>query len=147
MDYIELFILSMLPVIELRAAIPIGFSKGLNPIGIYVSCVLGATVVSVPIILTCRYILDYMKVKKILTILINKIDKKIDSAVKKIGDVSFLGLILFVGIPLPTSGSWTASMIASILKLRLKKTVLSIFIGNMLAGMIILLLSSALARL
>lgn len=142
LDYIELFILSMVPIIELRGAIPIGMAMDLNPFLIYITCVLGATVVAMPVILTCRYVLGYMKVKNILTGTVNKIENKIDKATSKLGNISFWGLVVFVGIPLPSSGAWTASMIASMMKLRLGRTILSILIGNSIAGFIIMLLSS-----
>lgn len=144
LDYIELFILSMVPIIELRGAIPIGMAMDLNPFLIYITCVLGATVVAMPVILTCRYVLGYMKVKNILTGTVNKIENKIDKATSKLGNISFWGLVVFVGIPLPSSGAWTASMIASMMKLRLGRTMLSILIGNSIAGFIIMLLSSPL---
>lgn len=144
LDYIELFILSMVPIIELRGAIPIGMAMDLNPFLIYITCVLGATVVAMPVILTCRYVLGYMKVKNILTGAVNKVENKIDKATSKLGNISFWGLVVFVGIPLPSSGAWTASMIASMMKLRLGRTMLSILIGNSIAGFIIMLLSSPL---
>lgn len=144
MGYIELFILSMIPIIELRAAIPLGIAMELNPLLVYISCVLGATVVSIPLILTCRYIIDFLKAKKVLTKLTDKIDKKIESAVEKMGNTSFIGLLLFVAIPMPSSGTWTASMIVSILKLRLRSSLLSIFLGNMVAGAIMIIVSMSL---
>lgn len=147
MGYLELFILSMIPIIELRAAIPIGISMGLNPIGIYISCVLGATLVGIPIILTCRYLLEYMKSKGMLLSVVKKVDEKIEHATNKIGNISFFGLLLFVAIPLPGSGTWSASMIASVMKLRLGKTMLSILLGNMIAGVIIMTIASPLRYL
>ena len=54
---------------------------------------------------------------------------------------SFLGIILFVGIPLPTTGTWTAAAIASILRMRLIEAISGIFIGNILAGFIVSILS------
>lgn len=144
MNYIELFILSMIPVIELRGAIPIGMAMDLNPILVYISCVLGASVIAMPIILTCRYMLRYMKVKNILVSVVNKLENKIDKATSRIGNISFFGLVIFVGIPLPSSGAWTASMLASMMKLRLGRTLLSIFIGNAIAGLIMIVISSPL---
>lgn len=144
MGYIELFILSMIPVIELRGAIPIGMAMGMNPVGIYVSCVLGATLIAFPVILSCRYVLDYMKAKKLLIGVLSKLDKKIEKGANKIGSASFWGLALFVGVPLPSSGAWTASMIASVMRLRLGKTMLSVFLGNVIAGILVMFISSPL---
>ena len=119
MEYLRILILSMIPVTELRGAIPIGIALDLNPIGVYIASVLGSTLVSVPLVLTYRHIVQFMRDKKILTKLLNKIDQKIENSMKKMKAASFLGIILFVGIPLPTTGTWTASAIASILRMRI----------------------------
>lgn len=141
MGYIHIMIMSMMPIVELRGAIPLGIALGLNPIGVYISSVVGSTLVSIPLILTFRHIINFLRTKKIFEKLVLKIDKKIDSAMKKLKNVSILGIILFVGIPLPTTGTWTASAIASILKIRIKNAFLGVLLGNMMAGIIISLLS------
>lgn len=134
-------IMSMMPIVELRGAIPLGIALGLNPIGVYISSVVGSTLVSIPLILTFRHIINFLRTKKMFEKLVLKIDRKIDSAMKKLKNVSILGIILFVGIPLPTTGTWTASAIASILKIRIKNAFLGVLLGNMMAGIIISLLS------
>ena len=130
MEYLRILILSMIPVTELRGAIPIGIAMDLNPIGVYIASVLGSTLVSVPLVLTYRHIVQFMRDKKILTKLLNKMKA-----------ASFLGIILFVGIPLPTTGTWTASAIASILRMRIVEAFAGVFIGNCMAGIIVLLIS------
>lgn len=60
---------------------------------------------------------------------------------KKLKSVSIIGIILFVGIPLPTTGTWTASAIASILKMRIKDAFMGVFLGNLLSGVIVSALS------
>ena len=82
-----------------------------------------------------------MREKKIFLSLLNKIDRKIKISMKKMKAASFIGIILFVGIPLPSTGTWTAAAIASILRMRLVEALSGIFIGNMLAGLIVSLLS------
>ena len=137
MEYIRIMILSMVPITELRGAIPIGIALDLNPIGVYVASVFGSTLVSIPLVLAYRHVMDFLRNKKILLSLLNKIDNKIESSMKKMKAVSIIGIILFVGIPLPTTGTWTASAIASILKMRLKDALSGIFIGNVLSGLIV----------
>ena len=66
-----------------------------------------------------------------------KIDNKIESSMKKLKSASVLGLILFVGVPLPTTGTWTAAAIASILHMRIKNAFLGILVGNMVAGVVV----------
>ena len=137
MEYIKIMILSMLPITELRGAIPIGIAKGLNPIGVYTVSVLGSTIVSIPLILTFRHILEFLKSITIFKGLVKKIDNKINSAMKRLKSVSILGIILFIGIPLPTTGTWTASVVSSILDIRIKNALPGILIGNMMSGIIV----------
>lgn len=141
MEYIRIMILSMIPITELRGAIPIGIALDLNPIGVYFASVLGSTMVAIPLVLAYRHVVDFLKSKKILLKLLNKIDNKIERSMKKMKAASIIGIILFVGVPLPTTGTWTAAAIASILKMRLKDALSGIFIGNILAGLIVSLLS------
>ena len=141
MEYLHIMLLSMIPVTELRGAIPIGIAMDLNPIGVYIASVIGSTIVSVPLVLTFRHIMQFLKEKGIFLKLLNKIDRKIHSGMKKMKQVAIFGIILFVGIPLPTTGTWTASAIASILKMRIKDAFIGVLIGNMMAGIIMSLLS------
>ena len=141
MNYLKVMILSMLPVTELRGSIPIGIALKLNPIGVYIASIIGSTLVSIPLILTFRHILAFLKHRKILEGLVSKIDRKIDSSMKRLKNVSIIGIILFVGIPLPTTGTWTASAIASILKMRMKNALIGVLLGNMMSGIIVTLLS------
>lgn len=134
-------ILSMAPVIELRGAIPIGIANNLNPIGVYIASVIGSTVVSIPLILFYRHIVKFLRDKMLLVNLLNKVDHKIQISMKKMKAVSLLGIIIFVGIPLPTTGTWTASAIASILRMRVLEALTGVFIGNCISGVIILFLS------
>ncbi|MEF9991805.1 MAG: small multi-drug export protein [Peptostreptococcaceae bacterium] len=136
MEYIKLMFLSMVPIIELRGAIPLGIAMNLNPIYVYCICVIGSTVVSIPIVLLFRNIIEYLRHKKYFNKVIRWIDGKIEKRAKKLKAVSIVGIIIFVGIPLPTTGSWSAAAIASILKMRLKDSILGIFIGNAIAGII-----------
>lgn len=141
MEYLRIMILSMVPVTELRGAIPIGIALDLNPIGVYIASVLGSTLVAIPLILAYRHVVKFLREKKILVSLLNKIDNKIEVSMKKMKAVSMIGIILFVGVPLPTTGTWTAAAIASILKMRLKDALSGIFIGNALSGLIVSFLS------
>lgn len=140
MEYLHIMLLSMIPVTELRGAIPIGIAMDLNPIGVYIASVVGSTLVSIPLVLTFRHIMQFLKEKGLFLKLLNKIDRKIHSGMKRMKQVSIFGIILFVGIPLPTTGTWTASAIASILKMRIKDAFIGVLIGNMMAGIIMSLL-------
>ena len=141
MGYLEIMLLAMLPLTELRGAIPIGIAMDLNPIAVYVASVIGSTIVSIPLILTFRHILNFFRSVDMLLPLVKKVDSKIETGMKRLKSISILGIILFVGIPLPTTGTWTAAAIASILKMRIKTSLLGVLIGNMMSGIIISLIS------
>ena len=114
---------------------------GLNPIGVYIVSVIGSTIVSIPLIFTFRHILNFFRNIDIFVPLVKKVDIKIESGMKRLKSISILGIMLFVGIPLPTTGTWTAAAIASILKMRIKTSLLGILIGNMMSGIIVSLIS------
>ncbi len=141
MGYLEIMILAMLPLIELRGAIPIGIAMGLNPIGVYIVSVIGSTIVSIPLIFTFRHILNFFRSIDIFVPLVKKVDIKIESGMKRLKSISILGIILFIGIPLPPTGTWTAAARASILKMRIKTSLLGVLIGNMMSGIIVSLIS------
>lgn len=141
MGYLEIMLLAMLPLTELRGAIPIGIAMDLNPIAVYIASVIGSTIVSIPLILTFRHILNFFRNIDIFLPLVKNVDSKIESGMKRLKSISILGIILFVGIPLPTTGTWTAAAIASILKMRIKTSLLGVLIGNMMSGIIVSLIS------
>lgn len=141
MGYLEIMLLAMLPLTELRGAIPIGIAMDLNPIAVYIASVIGSTIVSIPLILTFRHILNFFRNIDIFLPLVKKVDSKIESGMKRLKSISILGIILFVGIPLPTTGTWIAAAIASILKMRIKTSLLGVLIGNMMSGIIVSLIS------
>ena len=141
MRYLEIMLLAMLPLTELRGAIPIWIAMDLNPIAVYIASVIGSTIVSIPLILTFRHILNFFRSVDMFLPLVKKVDSKIETGMKRLKSISILGIILFVGIPLPTTGTWTAAAIASILKIRIKTSLLGVLIGNMMSGIIISLIS------
>ena len=141
MEYLKIMILSRVPITELRGAIPIGMALKLNPIGVYLSSVIGSTLVAIPLVLAYRHVVKFLKEKNMFLFLLRRVDNKIETSMKKMKAASFIGIILFVGIPLPTTGTWTAAAIASILRMRLIEALSGIFIGNILSGLIVSLLS------
>ena len=141
MEYIKLFFLSMVPIIELRGSIPIGIAMDLNPICIYITSVIGASMISVPVVVMFRQVIDYLRHRKYFNKIIRWIDKKIEGRAKKLKAASIMGLIVFVGVPLPTTGSWSGSALASIFKMRIVEALIGIFIGNAIAGAIMVTVS------
>ena len=136
----------MVPVVELRGAIPLGIAMKLNPVYIYMVCVIGSSIISVPVVLMFRQVIDYLRHRKYFNKVIRWIDKKIEGRAKKLKAASIIGLIVFVGVPLPTTGSWSGSALASIFKMRVVESLLGIFIGNAIAGAVMLTVSMHVAE-
>ncbi|OPJ56061.1 COG2426 family protein [Alkalithermobacter paradoxus] len=136
-----LLLMSFMPIIELRGAIPYGIALGFNPIHVYITCLIGSILPSPIIILTFRHILKWVKSNKYLYKIGHYIDIKINRKGKNVKKYKMIGLMLFVALPIPSTGVWSGSMIASILKFRIKDALISITIGNIIAGLIVLALS------
>lgn len=138
--YLLVFLISMVPIVELRGAIPyaVGFNLPLLPS--YVIAILG-NMLPVPFIFFfARKVLEWGKDKKIIgkffTFCLEKGDKGGKKLQTKAGRSVYLALFLFVGIPLPGTGAWTGTLAASFLNLDFKKSVISIMAGVVLAGII-----------
>lgn len=130
-----------LPIIELRGAIPVGISLGLTPIHAAILSFIGS-MIPVPFILFgIRPLFNYMKKTRLFKKLINKLTDKSMSGSGKIQKYSYWGLFLFVAIPLPGTGVWSGSLAAALLDMRFKWAFPTIFIGNMIAGLLIMALS------
>jgi uncharacterized membrane protein len=132
------FLVSMVPVIELRGAIPIGVGMGLSPWTAMLVSVIGNMVPVPLIILFIRRIFAWLrrhfpKLDGLVARLENKAHLK-GETVKK---YKYLGLCIFVAIPLPGTGAWTGALIAAFLDMRLKRAVPTIFLGVLIAGFLI----------
>ncbi len=145
-QYIGCFIISMIPLIELRGAIPIAYMfKGMNPDGFnlvmgYVIIAIG-NMIPVPIIFFfARKVLEWGKDKKAIgkffTFCLEKGHKGGEKLQAKAGRGLFVALLLFVGIPLPGTGAWTGTLAASILDMKFKESVTAVMLGVALAGVI-----------
>lgn len=135
----------MVPLIELRGAIPIAELWNLNRFVSYFLCIVG-NMLPVPIIfLFSRKVLEWGKDKKYIGKFFNWCLLKGEKGGKKLqakaGKGLFWALFLFVGIPIPGTGAWTGTLAASILDLDFKKTVLAVMVGVLLAGLIMMAIS------
>lgn len=143
--YIIIFLISMVPIVELRGAIPYAVLYDLNLFWSYIICILG-NMIPVPFIyLFARKILEWGSDKKIIgkffTFCLEKGHKGGEKLKKKAGKGLFFALLLFVGIPVPGTGAWTGTLAASILDMGFKKSVKAVMLGVLLAGVIMGLLS------
>ena len=138
--YIYIFLISMIPLIELRGAVPVSQVMGLPIVPSFIVCII-ANMLPVPIIyLFARKVLEWGKDKKYIgkffTFCIEKGHKGGEKLKEKAGRGLFVALLLFVGIPLPGTGAWTGTLAASILDLGFKKSVIAVMCGVVIAGII-----------
>ena len=139
--FIMTFLISMVPIVELRGAIPISQALMLPVVPSFIVCMIG-NMVPVPIIyFFARKVLIWGKDKKYIgkffTFCLEKGEK--GGKLMKNGEAGlFIGLLLFVGIPIPGTGAWTGTLAASILDMGFKRTVLAVILGVLLAGIIMM---------
>ena len=141
-NYLLIFFISMVPIIELRGAIPIGLGMGLPVLPTYLLCVLG-NMIPVPFIyLFARKFLIWGYHKPLIGPICRFcINKALEA---KAGKGLTVALLLFVGIPLPGTGAWTGTLAASILDMKFKDVLIACMGGVLLAGIIMGLASAGL---
>lgn len=141
--YLYVFLISMVPVIELRGAIPVGAGLGLPFFYTFLACMIG-NMLPVPfILLFIRKVLGWMQNcrVKFFNKVSNWVVNKGERAAAKISKFEFFGLMLFVAIPLPGTGAWTGALGAALLNMRMRRAIPSIFLGVLVAGLIITLIA------
>ena len=150
--YLICFLVSMVPIVELRGAIPVSQGLGLPIIPSYIVCIL-ANMVPVPFIyLFARKVLvwgcDKPVIGKFFTWCLEKGEKGGEKLKSSAGNSGiFWALLLFVGVPLPGTGAWTGTLAASFLKLDFKTSITAVTLGVILAGIIMSLGSKIVAIL
>ena len=145
--YLLVFLISMVPLVELRGAIPVALGMGLPTVPAYIICVIG-NMVPMPIIyfFARKFLvwgLDKKYISGICHFFHDKGQKAGQKLVAKTGRGGlFIALMLFVGIPLPGTGAWTGTLGASFLNMGFKSTVAAVSLGVVLAGIIMALAST-----
>lgn len=137
------FIISLLPLLELRGGLIAASLLGVKPLVGYIVSIIG-NVIPVPfILLFINKILGWMRNSKIK--FFNKVaswlDKKAKKNKEKIEKYGYWGLVLFVGIPLPGTGAWTGCLAASVLEMNRKKSFFAVMLGVILASIIMMIIS------
>ena len=140
-NHLYVFILSMVPIIELRAAIPLGAALGLPIYTNYLVSVLGNFWPVPFILLFIRRILEWMKTTRRLSRMALWLEEKAEKHSDKVLRYATFGLFLFVAIPLPGTGAWTGALVAALFRMRMKYALPSILLGVMAAGLIMSLAS------
>ena len=148
MNYIIVFLISMVPLIELRGSILYATGIGLPFLPAYITAIIG-NMLPVPFIfLFARKILvwgaDKPVIGKFFTYCIEKGEKGGRKLQATAGKGLFVALLLFVGVPLPGTGAWTGTLAASFLDMDFKSSIIAVMLGVMLAGIIMGLASAGL---
>ena len=144
-QYLILFLVSMVPIIELRGALLMAGGMNLPMLSSYIVCIIG-NMIPVPFIFFfARKVLEWGADKpvigKFFTFCLEKGHKGGQKLQEKAGRGLFVALLLFVGIPLPGTGAWTGTLAASLLDMDFKSSVLAVLGGVLLAGIIMALAS------
>lgn len=138
---IVVFVISLMPILELRGGLIAAALLNMNPIESYIISIIG-NIIPVPFILwLINKILDWMRKQKRLSKVAKWVDKKLNKHKGQIEKYGYLGLVLFVGIPLPGTGAWTGSLIAAGLEMDRKKAFIATLIGIIMASIIMMVLS------
>ena len=136
-----IFIISMIPILELRGGLIAAALLGIDIVPAIAICLVG-NIIPIPLILWfITPIFNWLKRTRVFRPLVEKLEKKSMGKSEKIQKYEFWGLMLFVGIPLPGTGAWTGSLIASLLEIDIKKSSLAIFRGIIMATVIMYIVS------
>jgi len=135
------FIISMVPILELRGGLIAASLLGIGVVKAIIICIIG-NIIPIPFILFfITPIFNYMKKTSLFRPLVEKLEQKSMAKSDQIKKYEFWGLALFVGIPLPGTGAWTGALIAALLGIDIKKASLSIFVGILIATVIMTIIS------
>lgn len=141
-NYFMVFCLSMVPVIELRGAIPVGIALGIGAPATWLISVAG-NMLPVPFIILCiRAVFSWMERRGgIMYRIVQRMRQKADKGAKMFYRYELLGLCILVAIPLPGTGAWTGALVAAMLRLRMKAAIPAIFLGVCIASIVVLSVS------
>lgn len=136
-----IFIISLMPILELRGGLIAAALLGLKGLPSFIICFIG-NIIPIPFILWfITPLFNKMKKTKLFSGLVDKMEKKAMSKKEQIERLQYLGLMLFVGIPLPGTGAWTGCLIAALLDMDKRKAMCFAILGVIMAGIIMMLLS------
>ncbi len=135
-NYLYVFLISMLPIIELRGAIPVATALGLDPIASYIISIIG-NILPVPfILLFITPFCNMLKKTRLFSWFPQWLEKKVEKNEAKVTKYKNLGLFLFVAIPLPGTGAWTGALVASFIGYKFRDAFFAISGGVLTAGVI-----------
>ena len=130
------FCMSMVPVVELRGAIPLGIAAGLPPALACAAAILGNLVPAPLIILLARRVADFLRGTRFFGPRIDWLERRAHLKGRLVRKYRLLGLVILVGIPLPGTGAWTGSLVAAALNIRMRHALPAIALGLVAAGLV-----------
>lgn len=140
------FLISLMPILELRGGLIAASLLNVDPIRSYIIAVIG-NFIPVPFILwLINYVLEFMRNSKHFSKIAKWLDKKVKKHKGKIEKYGFWGLVLLVGLPLPGTGAWTGCLLAAVLEMDRKKSLLAAIIGIFMCSIIMMILSFGLLK-
>ena len=134
-------LVSALPISELRGGIPLGFYYGFGPLKTFLLAIIGNGIIILPLFFFLNFMTNFLRQFKIPNQFFNWLFKKTLAKKKLIDKYGPLGLMLFTAIPLPYTGAYSACCLAYLLGIKIKKAAFFIFLGVLIAGIIVLLTS------
>jgi uncharacterized membrane protein len=136
-------IVSALPIFEVRGGIPIGMHQGLTLIEILPIAIACNVLIILPVLLWFNPVADWMMSRGVLTGLVRRLLAKARSKKPMVDKHGIWALTLLVAVPLPVTGAWTGAMVASVFEMELKRAILCITLGVIIASAIVSILSVA----
>lgn len=147
-EFLLTVLVSMVPIIELRGGIPFGVAAGLPVWMAFLAAVIGNIIPAPFIIVFIKRIFAWMRLKMPrLNRVVDKLEQKAHLKGQMVTKYKYLGLAIFVAIPLPGTGAWTGSLAAAFLDMRLRKAMPAIILGVVVAGFLISILTYGVASL
>ena len=141
------FLISMVPVLELRGAIPIGVAGGLPPLAAMLIAIAG-NLAPVPFLFVfTRRVFNWLKTKGRIRRLVERLEQRAAKKSQLVMDYAWLGLCILVAIPLPGTGAWTGALVAAVMNMRLTRAMPAIALGVVIAGFIVTCLTSGVTHL
>ena len=141
------FLISMVPVLELRGAIPVGVAGGLSPLVAMCIAIVGNLVPIPFLIVFTRHVFKWLKSKGRIGLLVDKLEARATEKSEIVLKYAWVGLCILVAIPLPGTGAWTGALVAAVLNMRLKKAMPAIVLGVFIAGFIVTCLTYGVTHL
>ncbi len=146
-NIIKVLILSMLPISELRGAIPYGVSLGFSPLKASIISIFGNAIIVPILFFLLKPVFEYLKKIDSIKNFIHSYEKRAGSKLAKYEKYKFWGIVLLVGVPLPTTGVYTGIVASHVVGMDAKKSILANIIGVCISGTIMFILTSGVLRL